>query len=179
MPVTTSVLVNLSQFNINILKQAIHLIDLLENENNPSFDYGKFVGPHIRHVIDHYTALFLALEKSSSVLYDVRERDELLQTCPNLARTTIENLINIINELLILHPEVFTIEKPVKTVFMIGEQELEEVELNSTLGRELIFVTHHAIHHFAIISKYCMEEGIKLDSNFGKAPSTIAFEKYR
>jgi hypothetical protein len=52
-----------------------------------------------------------------------------------------------------------------------------EAELESTLGRELVFATHHAIHHHAMMSAIASEFGIKVGPDFGKAPSTINHER--
>ncbi len=173
MPLALSVVQSLCTFNINILTQAISLIDQLERVASPNFEYRRAVGPHIRHVIDHYTALFLALETFSPVEYDKREREELLQANPILARRKLESLILLLKDLSKGIPIVVPAEKPLKTLFKSGEIGQYEVEMDSTLGRELIFVAHHAIHHYAILSQVCLETGIKLDPDFGKAPATI------
>lgn len=55
----------------------------------------------------------------------------------------------------------------------------EEAELNSTLGRELAFAAHHAVHHQAMLGAIAAEHGIELASDFGKAPSTINHERTR
>ena len=56
-----------------------------------------------------------------------------------------------------------------------------EMELKSTIGRELGFCAHHAIHHMAMV-KIIATQTLGVDVNelpmdFGKAPSTVNFEK--
>ena len=38
--------------------------------------------------------------------------------------------------------------------------------------RELAFVTHHGVHHLAMIKVICLNYGVDLPENFGMAPST-------
>ena len=52
-------------------------------------------------------------------------------------------------------------------------------DLKSTLGRELFFATHHAIHHHAMMKTIGREFGIEAPAGFGTAPSTIKFETAR
>jgi hypothetical protein len=49
-------------------------------------------------------------------------------------------------------------------------------ELSSTLGRELAFATHHAIHHQAMMKAIAAEFGVIVHDGFGKAPSTLRAE---
>jgi hypothetical protein len=46
----------------------------------------------------------------------------------------------------------------------------------STLGRELLFVSSHTVHHFALVAHYCKTAGVDLGADFGKAPATMAHE---
>jgi hypothetical protein len=47
-------------------------------------------------------------------------------------------------------------------------------EVPSTLGRELAFLASHAVHHFALLKAHCLQQGIPLGEDFGKAPATVA-----
>ena len=51
------------------------------------------------------------------------------------------------------------------------------VEINSTLERELMGLITHSIHHLAIIALLAKSFGHQMDSDFGKAPSTIVYER--
>ena len=68
---------------------------------------------------------------------------------------------------------------PVTPYFNLSS-DLDEMGLNSTIGRELGFVLHHAIHHMAmckiIATKTLKFEENELPIGFGKAPSTLIFE---
>jgi len=73
---------------------------------------------------------------------------------------------------------------PVKASFLLSSDtandkdgSVNEIELSSTIGRELGFAAHHAIHHMAMV-KIIVVETIGLDvkelpPDFGRAPSTV------
>jgi hypothetical protein len=42
-----------------------------------------------------------------------------------------------------------------------------------------VFVASHAVHHFALLHAYCLQQGIPIGENFGKAPATVANERRR
>jgi uncharacterized damage-inducible protein DinB len=174
---TFSATETLCTYGANLLGQAVALIDRLEKEAKPDFDYSKAVGPHLRHVIDHYDALLRAIPSGNPVEYDHRARDQLLQSQPAVARRKLESIIQSLRDLGAGVPKSFEPTTPMTTIFNSGAEGEYEFETGSTLGRELIFVSHHAVHHYAILSKYCAEAGVVVDANFGKAPATIAYEK--
>jgi hypothetical protein len=51
------------------------------------------------------------------------------------------------------------------------------VTVPTSLGRELLFLESHTVHHMALLADYVRGLGVVLDANFGKAPATIAFER--
>lgn len=174
---TLSATETLCTYGANLLGQAVTLIDRLKKEASPDFDYAKAVGPHLRHIIDHYDALLRALPSGAPVEYDHRARDPLLQSQPAVTRRKLEDIIQALRDLGAGIPKAYAPTTPMTTIFNSGAQGEYEFETGSTLGRELIFVSHHAVHHYAILSRYCAEAGVTVDSDFGKAPATIAYEK--
>jgi hypothetical protein len=67
---------------------------------------------------------------------------------------------------------------PVQANFVLSA-EGEQAALPSTLGRELGFCTHHAIHHNALIKVIAtwMKIEKQLPKGFGLAPSTAHYNK--
>lgn len=69
----------------------------------------------------------------------------------------------------------------VTAFFNLTADSNDEIGLPSTIGRELGFVAHHAIHHMALVKIIAMHTlGFKendLPVGFGRAPSTILFDK--
>jgi hypothetical protein len=69
----------------------------------------------------------------------------------------------------------------VTSYFNLTADSNKEMGLPSTIGRELGFVAHHAIHHMALVKiiarKTLNIEESELPNGFGKAPSTILFNQ--
>ena len=70
---------------------------------------------------------------------------------------------------------------PVQACFMLSGDSEKEYALASTIGRELGFAAHHAIHHMALVKLIATETiGLNetdLPDGFGRAPSTINFDR--
>ena len=47
----------------------------------------------------------------------------------------------------------------------------------SSLGRELLFLASHTVHHYALIAVLVRLWGVAPDDDFGVAPSTLAYEQ--
>ena len=63
------------------------------------------------------------------------------------------------------------------TVRMLFTPDMEPVEVASTLGRELGFLSTHTIHHLAIIKMIAHSLGASLPDEVGVGHSTIAYRK--
>lgn len=140
-------------------------------------DYSQIVAPnfissagsHMRHIIDHYQALMTGFD-TKKVDYDYRLRGGDIESCPNAAINKIAEIALWIGQLsshdfdepLLLSSEVSIKSKNVQTV-------------NTSLARELIFVSSHAVHHYAMISQISFAQKAKFDKSFGLAPSTATF----
>jgi hypothetical protein len=139
---------------------------------DPSPAFADYVGPHLRHVIEHYSALLTPLltsEKVPQIEYDARVRDRSIETSPNVARGRIRSLQGQLSALtdLQLHTPV--------TVHLLGGAAGEAaLAVPSTVARELMFVASHAVHHFALVARYCQQNAIATPVEFGMAPATIA-----
>lgn len=131
---------------------------------------GGSIGKHIRHTLDHFRAVMDGMEPGGVVDYDNRSRNVPMETDAAAALVAIgalrERLLKI-NE-----NEVGTSVVVRVTLTSDGAQ----AELESTLGRELAFAAHHAIHHHAMLGAMAAEFGAPVDPEFGKAPSTIIHE---
>jgi len=130
---------------------------------------GGTMGKHLRHVLDHYSALFNGLEQGP-VVYDRRERHVAMES----DRAAAHSAIRLLRDRL---PGVCArgLDTPVQVCVMVSGDG-HEVELRSTLGRELAFATHHAVHHQAMMRAIAAEFGFEVHDQFGKAPSTIHHE---
>jgi len=175
--IDTGTLQTLCLHGEKILDQAHALIVQLERQANAKFDFKKAVGPHLRHLMDHYQALIQGLLTNSIIDYDHRRRDTPVQNDPVAAKEQIKVLQHALAAIAKGVPHRYSADHHVSTVFKSGPQGEIDIQTQSTIGRELIFVTHHAVHHFSVMRHYCEMAGLTLDPDFGKAPATLAYEK--
>ncbi len=163
-------------YNTVLLQQAIGMIELLLTQAHPDFVYGRAVGPHLRHIVEHYQALLNALAvPGASVDYDARERDPGMQSQPPM---TLSALRHVMGELDIhAQDATLVLSTPLLTHLQTGVCGELEATVPTTLGRELLFLASHTVHHYALLGQYCRDAGVELGHDFGKAPSTIAFER--
>lgn len=159
----------LLQANHVLLKEAAVLIasmdDSFYSQPMPAFASGS-IGQHIRHVLDHYQAV---VNVANSVIdYDRRRRDVRLESCKQLALAEIQQTIDVLTHLedgaVRVHSEVSPSDKVV-------------VEVHSTIKRELLFVTSHAVHHFALIALLLRLQGVVVPDSFGVAPATLTHQR--
>ncbi len=128
------------------------------------------IGQHFRHAIDHFAALLDATDPSSVIAYDQRQRGTDIETSRDAARAKLTEIKVQLADL-----DEVALEWPVKIRVMVSA-EGQEVEIDSTMVRELAFVTHHAIHHWAISRIAATAMGLDTDPAFGRAPSTLSHE---
>ncbi len=131
---------------------------------------GATIGQHFRHAIDHFAALLDAGEANSIVAYDQRRRGTEIETSAQAALAKLGDIKLQLGDL-----DEVAMEWPVRIRVMVSTDG-QEVELDSTMVRELAFVTHHAVHHWAISRIATTAMGLDTDPAFGRAPSTLSHE---
>jgi hypothetical protein len=131
---------------------------------------GGTAGKHVRHTLDHFSAA-LSGAIGATIDYDHRQRDVPMETDRRLALAAIGAIRSDLARL-----GETDLARPVRVRVMIGDDGAE-AELISTLGRELAFAAHHAVHHHAMLKAIALEFGATLPPEFGKAPSTINHER--
>ena len=150
-----------------VVQQINHVLAQLEpheyRRQLPEFE-GSTLGQHFRHILE----FFQCLEQgtcSGTVDYAARERNLLYEDSPNIAAAAFETFADALPSL-----KVFA-NVEVRAEF--GEQ--ERPAYPSTVGRELLFVYDHAIHHLAIIKigLLCQFPHVRADRDLGVSPSTI------
>lgn len=133
---------------------------------------GGTIGKHIRHSLDHFAAaLSLLDQRGGAAEYDRRERNVPMETSTSAALEAIERAVRR----LLAVPAAMADEPAVIRV-MVG-CDGGECEFHSTIGRELAFAAHHAVHHHAMIKVIADETGIVSPAGFGLAPSTQKYEQ--
>jgi len=164
-------MISLIRDNCDFLQRGIDLLERHSPDTYVKSDPGTFgsgVGPHMRHVLDHY-ASFISGVESGTINYDDRERDTLVER-------SLDACIGKARELLaILHGLAIDGEAPVEVIVSAntfgGKDDLSE----STFARELQFLASHTVHHYALIAIASRMQGIIPDKRFGIAPSTLKY----
>jgi hypothetical protein len=120
------------------------------------------IGEHTRHIIE----TFQCLEKcyDSGILnYDLRERNERIQTSTKFALNSIRQLQK-------------SLDKPNKELILHQIIEGENSSICSNYDRELLYNLEHCIHHQALLKVALLPlKNIKIDADFGVASSTITY----
>ncbi|HEU5293901.1 MAG TPA: hypothetical protein VFU71_03835 [Burkholderiaceae bacterium] len=158
----------LLQFNAAVLGQAFPLVAAHWQSGAPDYSYP--IGAHLRHVIEHYEALLLPKEPGV-VDYDSRPRDRELQGNPYVALRRLHLLLRRLDDW-----TGASLDAPVQVRGRGGLAGDLGFAVSSSVGRELVFVASHAIHHYALLKPHCMQHAIPVSAEFGRAPSTVAYQ---
>lgn len=127
------------------------------------------IGQHMRHVIEFVQTLLKA-QGTGLVNYDARQRDGRIETDREYAKAAINELKKNLETITSQDLEV-----PIKSIEAVHVQ--YDIEpLDTSFGREILFVIAHTEHHFALIGGQCDALGVVLPDNFGKAISTLRHE---
>lgn len=133
--------------------------------------FGEQIGPHLRHVIEHYEALLQGLDRGV-VDYDNRPRERALETDAALTQARCAALVAALEARLdSAWPERIAV------ALDGGLQGDESFVSGSTPLRELLFVAGHAVHHYALLRLVLRARGLTLPEDIGKAAATIRYER--
>jgi len=154
---------------IDNLSQIKHLTQVISKElyTKPcDLLFKSSVGQHTRHALEFYLCLFKGLDESI-VNYDERKRQYDIETFPNVASETIDEIIKKL--------KAVDKNKTIEVKANYTSDDNDEVCMNSTLYRELGFCLEHTIHHQALVKTGLKEiECLDLvNQYFGVAPSTL------
>tara|TARA_B110000858_G_scaffold123333_1_gene140622 strand:- start:10678 stop:11232 length:555 start_codon:yes stop_codon:yes gene_type:complete len=157
---------------INCIAQCDQILDIVSQENfTDTSEGGSSIGAHIRHILDRFHCFFAGLA-DTSIDYDARKRDPEIEQnleAAMFALTSIARRIERLQQLPFCNELITVKESVLPTSPAIG--------ITSTVERELMGLITHSIHHLAIIALLARSFGHQMDSDFGKAPSTIAYER--
>lgn len=161
---------------IDILEQGRDLIAASSDElysASPEQFKASSLGAHYRHHLEH-VCLLLSGHQQGSIDYDARTRDPRLESerafAISCTHTVIEKLQRIPHDALL---------KDVVVVCRSCTTSKSRPETRSTLGRELLFLISHAVHHYALMRILVEVQGSNTCNSFGVMPSTLADETAR
>lgn len=130
------------------------------------------VGAHYRHHLEHVQLLLSGLE-SGVVDYDRRERELRLETDQAHALARTAELMAAFEQM-----DAEALARPLQVVHRscVSDAEGARPTCESTLGREVLFVLSHAVHHYALMNVVAQLLGQQTDRTIGVMPSTLVYQ---
>lgn len=157
-------------YAIDMLRQGAGIAEIAERAG---LRFEEQIGPHLRHIIEHYDALLAGIDRGV-VDYDNRSRDRQIECDPLLAKARCERLADGLSARLgQTWPETLAV------AFDGGVAGDDRFVSGSTPLRELLFIAGHAVHHYALLRLVLKAQGLNLPDNVGKAAATIRYERER
>jgi uncharacterized damage-inducible protein DinB len=156
--------------NLRLLEQGYALIDRI---SDGAFAHeaasAKPVGPHFRHVLEHYSS-FLDGLASGRIDYDARAREAAIETERPAACGRIRELIGGLTMV-----DSRDLEQECQARLECGLGDDADQWSRTTVRRELHFLMSHTIHHYALIGLLLAQRGIDPGADWGVAPSTLKY----
>ena len=158
---------------IEVLNQGEVLLSELDDETyvrKLPTAFNASVGGHYRHCLDHFRSL-LDAAREGNLDYDHRERGTLVET----DRFAALNATRALREGYEQMPAAWLdreLEVTCKTSYAASGSQTS----SSTVGREIMYVVAHAVHHYALIGIMGGLMGLKMPAGFGVAPSTAKYQ---
>jgi uncharacterized damage-inducible protein DinB len=144
----------------------------LDYHSRPEGGVSGSVGGHVRHCLDHVRAV-LDAAAGGLLSYDCRARDTVIEHNRTLGIQALRQQGRRL-EAMAGGPA----NQPVRLQALVDTSGAT-VEVSSSLGRELVFVLQHTIHHQAIVALLLAARGIEIPPQFGYAPSTARRRRER
>ena len=156
---------------LNDLRYYLATIDPATYQASLDILSGSTIGQHTRHIIEFFNCLIEQSNEGEHPLinYAKRRRDYLIESAPDHALQNVNLICEQLHDL-----------DMARVCHLDGEEHgLEDLEVSSTIGRELIYTIEHTIHHLAIvkIALKAVTPSIRLPEHFGVAPSTIRYRQ--
>jgi hypothetical protein len=130
------------------------------------------LGGHLRHCLEHLAELLHGLE-SGEVFFENRKRDLLVSGFAQAGLAELGRLRAGLSQA----RETGRLELPLIARSSLSGRLEESVCYPSSAGRELVYVGLHFIHHMALMATAARLLGVPVDTDLGKAPATLVFEK--
>ena len=156
--------------NIEGVEQGIELLKNLTNEEycmRAEPYLRSCIGEHLRHILDLYDAL----RQATAVMvidYDQRRRGAAVESDRAIG---LAELQQIKTWLLTLEPDIGLDKIVISTEVSLQSKQVAMIE--TSLLRELVFVSNHAVHHYALINISAQLCALKTPVNMGIAPATL------
>lgn len=153
---------------LDLLGEMRTMIQRIDDESYVAPARGRSsggIGSHVRHCLDHINALVTAT-RTGMCAYDRRARGTAVEICRHAA---LHSVLDLEADLLRLDRRLLDVPVHVETQV---DTHGSVLVTTSTIGRELMFVISHTIHHNALIGRLLEERAIEMGPRFGLAPAT-------
>lgn len=129
------------------------------------------IGSHVRHVLEHYESLLNAVD--DTIDYEGRSRDPDVSARPPAALEGIEGVRGALGRF-VERVDVAGGDRPLTVTRTHGDHAGPQTSrMRSSVGRELMFLLSHTVHHMALIAILARQRGVEVPADFGVAPSTL------
>jgi hypothetical protein len=161
----------LINMNVRLLCQALDLLGVMDDGcflTSPRGFSPCRVSSQLRHVLEFYECFLAGLEPAH-IDYDARQRDTTIEASRAAARNRVRSLIDRLQAA----PEL-----AFDDILFVRAEDADSLGLCnpflvSSVGRELLSLSSHTVHHFALIAMTLRAHGVMVDPDFGVAPSTL------
>jgi uncharacterized damage-inducible protein DinB len=151
--------------HLDALAEIVDRVGDLDYLARPASGVSGAIGAHVRHCVDHVLAL-LDRTPEGVMTYDSRQRDAALEQSRRLAIDTLRQLAIRVRE---MAPRTSDVPLTLQTLL---DRQGTRARVRTSLGRELVFVLQHTIHHEAVVAVLLAGRGKVMSGHFGLAPST-------
>jgi uncharacterized damage-inducible protein DinB len=156
--------------NLDTIADLLNKLSPEAYQKQEEWLFGSSIGQHTRHILEFYQCL-LAAQTSGVANYDLRKRNLALESSPEFAHQTIQEIKEDISRL----------DASQKLCLEVNHHFEEEdcIKMESTFARELAYCLEHSIHHQALIKVGLQAQKLSelVDETFGVAPATIRYYK--
>ena len=160
----------LLEVNLRWLRQALRLVDRVDD----TAYVATRTGAHLRHIIEFYRCFLDGIE-CSHVEYDARQRDETIERSRTAAADALRSTMRAMENCRALRGEAIVWVR----VEDADGYAIREPFVESSISRELMALSSHTIHHFALIAMSLRFRGIETEPDFGMSPSTLRYQASR
>ncbi len=163
-----------------VLLQGRYLLDRLTDTqyaSAPQTYLQSSIGQHFRHIFDLWFALInpvvASKQKDAQIIvdYDRRRRGAEVESKRSVAMDETSQILAALENI----KKDMDPHLPLVVLSEVGLDQSLIVRAESTLARELVFVSSHATHHFALIGQVAALQGVEVAKDFGVAPATRSY----
>lgn len=155
---------------INALSQVESILDVTISLPLPlqrAFYVEEGAGRHIRHILDHLLALREGME-SGILDYNRRNRESIIERDPQAATQQLQELRAWLEQ-------QGKFEGSIEIISEADVGSTVNIEMPSTVQREVLYIINHTIHHAAHIKLMGKHMGIEFPEHIGLAPATATY----